>query len=68
MRPFTIENIQIIIYNHDKNGREVYDPEISTAEISQGILSYQTADSNDTFKYKNEFTETYEEALKAISK
>ena len=65
MRPFAIESIQIVIYNHDKNRREVYDPEISTAEISQGILNYQTVDSNDTFKYKNEFTETYDEALKA---
>jgi hypothetical protein len=67
-KPFTIKNIQIIIYNHDERGREVYDPEISTAEISQGILTYQTVDLTDTFKYKNEFEETYEDALKAISK
>lgn len=68
VRPFDIKNVQIIIYNHDKNGREVYDPGISTAEISQGILTYQTVDRSDTFKYKNEFEETYEEALKALSK
>ena len=29
VRPFTIKNIHIIIYNHDKDGREVYDPNIS---------------------------------------
>lgn len=64
--PFTLNNIQIIIYNSDKNGKEVYDPEISTAEISQGILTYQTVDPADTFNYKQEITETYEEALKAL--
>lgn len=66
--PLTIKNVQIIIYNSDKNGEEVFDPEISTAEISQGILTYQTVDASDTFKYKQEFSETYEEGLKAISK
>jgi hypothetical protein len=66
--PFTIKHIQIIIYNSDKNGREIYDPGISTAEISEGILTYQTVDAADTFKYKQEFAETYEEGLKAINK
>jgi hypothetical protein len=67
-RPFNLKNVQIIIYNSDKEGREVYDPGISTAEISQGILTYQTVDKSDTFKYKHEFEETYKDALKAISK
>lgn len=35
--PFNLKNVQIIIYNSDNDGREVYDPGISTAEISQGI-------------------------------
>jgi hypothetical protein len=65
--PFTIENVQIIIYNRDKNGREAFDPEISTARISQGVLIYRTVDSSDTFKFKNRFNETYDEALKALS-
>jgi hypothetical protein len=65
--PFKVKNVQIIIYNSDKDGQEVYNPEISTAEISQGTLIYQTVDFADTFKYKNEIEETYEEALKALS-
>jgi hypothetical protein len=64
--PFTINNIQIIIYNHDKNGRSLLDPEISNAQILQGILSYSTIDPEDSFKYKNEYEESYEEALKAL--
>jgi hypothetical protein len=66
-RPFAIRNIQIIIFNHDKNGRKTYDPNISGAQISQGVLTFRTVDLSDTFKYKNEFEETYEEALKALS-
>lgn len=65
--PFTIKNVQIIIYNSDKDGREVYDPGISTAQILEGIVNYSTIDPEDTFKYKNEFKETYEEALKALN-
>jgi len=63
-QPFTIRNVEIIIYNNDKNGLEVFDPAISVARISQGHLIYRTTDVNDTFKYKNEFKESYEEALK----
>lgn len=64
--PFTIKNVQIIIYNHDKNGMTPKDPEISVAEIYDGILNYLTNDPEDDFKYKNEYEESYEEALKAI--
>ena len=66
-QPFTIRNVEIIIYNNDKNGLEVFDPAISVARISQGNLIYRTTDVNDTFKYKKEFQESYEEALKTLS-
>ncbi len=65
--PFTIKNIEIIIYNHDENGFHLKDPQISVSNISQGQLSYSTIDPEDSFKYKNEYEESYEEALKALS-
>ncbi|MDP1880486.1 MAG: hypothetical protein Q8K60_06070 [Parachlamydiaceae bacterium] len=65
--PFTIKNIQIIIYNHDRKGRSLKDPDISNAQILQGILNYSTIDPEDSFKYKNEYEENYEEALKVVS-
>jgi hypothetical protein len=65
--PFKIKNVQIIIYNHDKDGRSLRDPEISNAQILQGVLSYATINPEDSFKYKNEYQESYEEALKALS-
>jgi hypothetical protein len=64
--PFTIKNVQIIIFNHNENGSRVYDPGISGGEISDGVLTFRTVDKNDTFKFKNEFQETYEEALKTM--
>ena len=65
-RPFTIKNVEIIIYNHDKNGRGLRDPQISIARISQGTLIYLTIDPENSFNFKNEYEETYEEALNLI--
>ena len=65
-RPFTIENVQLIIFNYNSEGRYVYDPEIFVAEILGGILTYQTKDPKKEFGYKNTYTETYEEALQAL--
>ncbi len=67
-KPFTIKNVGIIIYNHSKDGRGLIDPEISVARISEGNIIYRTNDPQDSFRYKNEFKESYEEALKVISK
>jgi hypothetical protein len=64
--PFTIKNVEIVIYNHDQNGRSVCDPDVSVAEISQTKLIYRSIDPQDSFKYKNRFEESYEEALKLI--
>jgi hypothetical protein len=66
-KPFKIKNVEIVIYNHDHNGRSIYDPEISVAEIAQAKIVYRTIDPQDSFKYKNRFEESYEEALKALS-
>jgi hypothetical protein len=64
--PFTIKDVEIVIYNHDKDGRGLRDPEISVVGISEGILKYKTVDPEDIFSYKNEYEETYEEALKIL--
>ena len=65
-RPFTIENVQLIIFNYNSEGRYVYDPDIFVAEILGGILTYQTKDPKKEFGYKNTYRETYEEALQAL--
>lgn len=65
-RPFNIKKVQVIIYNHDKEGRTVYAPGISDGQISDGILNYSTVDKNDSYKYKDQFDESYDEALKLL--
>jgi hypothetical protein len=64
--PFTEKNIEIKIFNSDRFGREVKDPGISVACISDGFLVYKTIDALDSFKYKNELEETYDEAFRAL--
>ncbi len=65
-KPFTIKNIEIIIYNNDSNGGDVFDPEISVARISQGLLIYRTTDVNAPLSYKYTYKESYEEALESL--
>ena len=64
--PFTVDNVQIIIFNHEKNGREVVDPGISVADIDRDGLTYSGVDPDNHFRYKSEFRETYKEALKLV--
>lgn len=65
-RPFTIKNVQIIIFNHDKDSREVYDPNISGAQIARGVLIYRTVSKSDGFRFKDQYEESYDEALKTL--
>src|SRR6185503_19703124 len=48
-RPFTIKNIQIVIYNQGGDCGKLLDPEIATVQIMEGILSYRTIDPNNIF-------------------
>lgn len=66
-KPFTIENVQIILFNMDVDGRESYDPNIATAQIADGILTFRTLDSPINYEFNNEFTETYIEASKIVA-
>jgi hypothetical protein len=66
-KPFSMQEVQIIIYNQDKNGDEPFDPLIATAEISGGTLTFRTTDPKFTYTYNNRFKETYEEALEIIN-
>lgn len=66
--PFKISDIQVIIYNHDQNGRDLFDPFISASQIARGKLTYDTVDPSNHLRYKNSYTETYDEALKLLEK
>ena len=62
--PFTVENVQIVINNENREGKTVFDPEIGMANMTSGILNYYTYDPEALYcRYKNRARETYEEAL-----
>ena len=67
-RPFTIENVSFFIANYDSKGYQLNDPEIGYSYYSNGKLVYKTYDPEKEFGYKNEFEETYEEALQLVQK
>ena len=66
--PLTEKNIQIIIYNRDLNGNEVFDPGISTAELSHGMITYSTVASENRYQYKHEFDETFQDAVEKLTR
>ncbi len=61
--PFTIKNVQLIIFNHDERNYEACYPSVSVAQISEGEFTYRYTDPDNTFVYKLSEAETYEEAL-----
>lgn len=63
--PFTEKNAQILIFVTNK-GYDVVDPIVCVGEISDGNLLYLTKDENNLMRYKNRYTETYEEALRFL--
>lgn len=65
-KPFNQENVQIIIFNYDKKGRNLCDPEITTAEISHGFLTYGYRDPTHDYRLIDKHKETYAEALKEL--
>jgi hypothetical protein len=66
--PFKIEDINIILFLKDAKGSGIDEPSIGIAEISRGILGYETIFRIDGIpSIKTVAEESYEEALKAIS-
>ncbi len=58
--PFTIKDIQIILYVYDKDRRDLYDPLITTAQISDSIFSFRTNEKG-RLSFKNCYDEPYQE-------
>ena len=64
--PFTEKNVQILIFNHDKQGNRSYAPDISNAQLFCGHLEYSSVDPIDTYRYESVTKETYTEALEKV--
>lgn len=66
-RPFTINEANIILHNKSTDGISMIDPEITSAGIAQGMISYYSVDSIESFKVTKRGKMNYEEALQLIN-
>jgi hypothetical protein len=64
--PFTTNNIKIAIFMSDPDGRRLYDPNIDVASISSSDKIYYYTKAPNVPMYKNEYEESYEEALSIV--
>ena len=64
--PFTADNVSIILGIYQTNGKNIYDPEISSAWASRGKLRYATEEKGQKYGYKNEYEESFEEAEELV--
>ncbi len=61
--PFGVEQVEIILFVIDRNGRDVCEPHISSAQIMDGKLEYHIYDSS---RRLTQIEEIYEEAWQII--
>lgn len=62
--PFTYKNVEIRIFNRDKNSISAVYPELSTVSLIDGIIYYKYYENNTR---KKVLTETFEEAEKILN-
>lgn len=66
--PFTSKNIELTIYNYDRDKRDVYYPFIGVVSNREGKIGYFTTEESNKYRYKTEKYETYDEAVAILQK
>jgi hypothetical protein len=65
--PFTTKNLQVAISVKQSDGRDVFDPDFEMVFIFESDdIDYCTVDSANTRRYKNQYRESYKEALAMV--
>jgi len=65
--PFTTKNVEVAIFMTDANGREICDPGISVVSVFESDdIFYRTVEQPQHMKYKQQYRESYQEALSKI--
>lgn len=65
--PFGINSLDVVLFVYDRDGGNIYDPWITVANLSQGILQYKVKEQgSNLLKVKEQYTETYEQAVQAL--
>ncbi|NGX48168.1 MAG: hypothetical protein K1000chlam3_01558 [Chlamydiae bacterium] len=66
--PFVYKNVGIVLYILDENRKEPLHPKISLASTYKGKILYRTVNPENTFRFKETYEESYEEALALLKK
>ena len=66
--PFKAQNIDLGIFNYNKDKTNVFYPYINVISAKEGKLSYFTKEESNDKKFKTEKYETYDEAVAILEK
>jgi hypothetical protein len=66
--PFTPKNVSLTIISYDENGYDLVDPDLSVVSSSRGEINYSTTDPKNSYKYKLDIYESYEEAVAILKR
>ena len=64
--PFGLENIEVMMWVEDPNGKSIPIDQIAQMTLSNGVLSYYSYKYDPGNSYRELHKETYEEALKIV--
>lgn len=64
--PFTTNELEIVIFVVDSQGREIFHPSINVVSVYSGKVVYHTLDQDDPYQYKTEIIEKYEDDLAIV--
>jgi hypothetical protein len=64
--PFTVDNIEFVIFAVSETGQQLYDPDISKFALRDGVITYTKHDSQKKYHEVTEEFESYSDAVKMI--
>lgn len=66
--PFTVNNVEIVVYIYNSNHGNVYDPDICIVDSTEGVIRFYTKDPEGKQKpYKSITEESFAEALAIVN-
>jgi hypothetical protein len=66
--PFTAKQITITLFIKNKNGQNIYHPDISLAYASAGEVAFNTVNINNIYGYESREREIYEIAYETVKR
>ena len=65
-KPFTLKNIELVIFPMGSDGRGVYHPDVQVFALRNGFITYKTGTPEKKYGYHTVEKETFDEALEIV--